>query len=109
MDENADSASPFNSEPENYPETSFSRPSGSKPSGIKLVLPSLSSLKSAKTKKSTSKSHQNSSAAFYQDGGSQEKKIPRPVKLKPLKEVLAKLISQLKKYAAFYSQKWPPN
>ena len=30
-----------------------------------------------------------------------EKKTARPVKLKPLKEVLTKLIAQIKKYAIF--------
>ena len=31
-----------------------------------------------------------------------ERKIPRPVKLKPLKEVLTKLIAQIKKHAIFH-------
>ena len=58
-------------------------------SGLKLVLPSLKSvqaLKGLKRKKSLS---------FHQD--EPKPKIPRPVKLKPLKEVLTKLITQIKK------------
>ncbi|KAF5370799.1 hypothetical protein D9758_001878 [Tetrapyrgos nigripes] len=68
-------------------------------SGLTLVLPSLKSLKANKaTKKTKSKSSAYSEHSFL------EKKIPRPVKLKPLKEVLSKLLAQIKKkddYAFF--------
>ncbi|KAJ7591522.1 hypothetical protein C8J56DRAFT_935772 [Mycena floridula] len=78
------------------------RPVASASSGIKLVLPSLKSLKAAKApKKGKSKTK-----AFkgYSDDPFREKKAPRPLKLKPLKDVLAKLVSQLQKkddYAFF--------
>ncbi|KAI0086056.1 hypothetical protein BDY19DRAFT_895580 [Irpex rosettiformis] len=61
--------------------------------GLRLVLPPLSAVKALKGKKRGTKG-----VAF------QEPKAPRPVKLKPLKEVLAKLIVQIKKkddYAFF--------
>lgn len=60
-------------------------------SGITLVLPSLKAIKAGKVgKKSKLKN-----LAFSQDA--ETKKAPRPMRLKPLKEVLAKLIVQLKK------------
>ncbi|OBZ72828.1 hypothetical protein A0H81_06717 [Grifola frondosa] len=62
-------------------------------SGLKFVLPPLSSVKALKGKKKLKLVH---------DEG--VKKIPRPIKLKPLKEVLTKLITQIKKkddYAFF--------
>ena len=60
-------------------------------SGITLVLPSLKAIKAGKVgKKSKLKN-----LAFSQDA--EVKKAPRPMKLKPLKEVLMKLIAQLKK------------
>lgn len=58
-------------------------------SGLKLILPSLKSvqaLKGLKRKKSLS--------VYLEEP---KPKIPRPVKLKPLKEVLTKLITQIKK------------
>ncbi|KAI0073975.1 hypothetical protein K474DRAFT_1665959 [Panus rudis PR-1116 ss-1] len=67
----------------------------SRSSGIKLVLPSLSSLKALKSKKKPGKHHVVESPV---------KKTPRPPKLKPVKEVLTKLIAQIKKkddYAFF--------
>ncbi|KAG6819036.1 hypothetical protein H0H93_016066 [Arthromyces matolae] len=67
------------------------RPGPSKPSGLTLVLPALKGGKPIKLGKKTN--------AFEE-----EKKAPRPVKLKPLKEVLSKLIVQIKKkddYAFF--------
>ncbi|EPQ52987.1 hypothetical protein GLOTRDRAFT_111806 [Gloeophyllum trabeum ATCC 11539] len=70
-----------------------SRPSGS---GIKLVLPPLKAVKPLKRGK------KSKGSTFVQDEG--VRKAPRPVKLKPLKEVLAKLIAQIKKkddYAFF--------
>jgi bromodomain-containing protein 7/9 len=72
----------------------FSRPSGSNSSGLKLVLPALKGLKPIKAGK---KLKRNATQAELgpQD---EERKIARPVKLKPLKEVLTKLIAQIKKY-----------
>ncbi|KDQ51794.1 hypothetical protein JAAARDRAFT_40819 [Jaapia argillacea MUCL 33604] len=73
--------------PENIPSTSGS--------GLKLVLPPLKFVKGKKGKKSKGQ-------AFAQDEGI--RKIPRPPKLKPLREVLSKLITQIKKkddYAFF--------
>lgn len=55
-------------------------------SGLRLVLPSLSALKAQKTKKKIKLTY-----------GEPVKKQPRPVKLKPLKEVLTRLIVQIKK------------
>jgi bromodomain-containing protein 7/9 len=82
--------------------SSHSPPSSSRPtttrSGLTLVLPSLKNLKAANAgKKSTQAASNPQSPAI--DVEAQEKKAPRPVKLKPLKEVLVKLIQQVKKYA----------
>ncbi|KAI6127262.1 hypothetical protein F5141DRAFT_1086732 [Pisolithus sp. B1] len=74
------------------------RPNGHSLSKITLVLPSLKALKAAKAEK---KSKLKSFTAS-QDG--EVKKALRPVKLKPLREVLSKLIVQIKKkddYAFF--------
>ena len=60
-----------------------------KSSGIKLVLPSLNAIKALKGKKKGAKG--------WGPDPSPVQKIPRPVKLKPLKEVLTKLILQIKK------------
>ncbi|KAG5636173.1 hypothetical protein H0H81_008923 [Sphagnurus paluster] len=71
----------------------LARPGPSKPSGLTLILPAL---KGGKPIKSSKKSESY--------GLQEEKKAPRPVKLKPLKEVLTKLIAQIKKkddYAFF--------
>ncbi|KAG6824668.1 hypothetical protein H0H92_006173 [Tricholoma furcatifolium] len=76
------------------PHGDSARAGPSKPSGLTLVLPAL---KNGKPIKLGKKSGPNG----FQD---EEKKIPRPVKLKPLKEVLSKLILQIKKkddYAFF--------
>ena len=99
------------------PKIQLSKPSGGSTTstGLTLLIPSLKSLKAAKkfkdppTPVSTSISNANTNLEpFFQDvnvnvvdaGGIQgEKKIARPVKLKPLKEVLTKLIAQIKKYA----------
>lgn len=59
-------------------------------SGITLVLPSLRALKAA----STGKKFKSKQASAELE---QRLKIPRPIKLKPLKEVLIKLITQIKK------------
>ena len=87
------SFSPDYSQPES-PKPLSTKPAGS--SGITLVLPSLKSLKAKKTTR-----HSSSRLAF-QDGDIQEKRAPRPLKLKPLKEVLSKLIAQIKRFAAFF-------
>ena len=58
-----------------------------KPStGLTFVLPPLSALKAQKTKKKIKLTYEEP-----------VKKQPRPIKLKPLKEVLSKLIVQIKK------------
>ncbi|OCH85872.1 hypothetical protein OBBRIDRAFT_784195 [Obba rivulosa] len=70
-----------------------SRGSGS---GLRLVIPPLKTVQALKGKKS-----RNLTPVFQEEPA---KKIPRPVKLKPLKEVLSKLIVQIKKkddYAFF--------
>jgi bromodomain-containing protein 7 len=86
----------------------------SRPSGIKLVLPSLKSLQASAAKpaplpkapsklKHAAKSKKKRFRAYtgYPD---EERKAARPVKLKPLKEVLSRLITQIQKkddYAFF--------
>ncbi|KAJ7722652.1 hypothetical protein DFH07DRAFT_1006475 [Mycena maculata] len=71
---------------------------------LTLVLPPLRDLKKlAKKSKSKSKSKQPFAYSEYPDVSTSQK-APRPVKLKPLKEVLSRLIVQLKKkddYAFF--------
>ncbi|PCH34908.1 hypothetical protein WOLCODRAFT_133656 [Wolfiporia cocos MD-104 SS10] len=65
-------------------------------SGLKLVIPSLKTVQALKGKK-----RRNSFKLAQEEP---VRKAPRPVKLKPLKEVLAKLIAQIKKkddYAFF--------
>lgn len=99
MDENAQSFSHSYSQPESRQ----SKQANPAASGLTLVIPSLKSLKasqSASKAKSRSGS-QSISASVYQDVELQERKIPRPIKLKPLKEVLTKLITQLKKWVIF--------
>ena len=97
------------------PKIQLSKPSGGPTStGLTLLIPSLKSLQAAKKFKdppptpiSISISNTNpNSDPFFQDVNVNvvdactqgEKKITRPVKLKPLKEVLIKLIAQIKKY-----------
>lgn len=70
----------------------LTRVSGSKPSGLTLVLPPLKDGKPIKVGKKLKKPQ---GEPGVQD---EERKILRPVKLKPLKEVLTKLIAQIKKY-----------
>ncbi|TFK21682.1 hypothetical protein FA15DRAFT_597404 [Coprinopsis marcescibilis] len=85
------------------------KPSGSTSSGLRLVLPPLKSILAAKgNKKPSTKKHSGSTSfaqsPIVQDVELVEKRAPRPVKLKPLKEVLSKLIYQIKKkddYAFF--------
>ncbi|KAF8057477.1 hypothetical protein FPV67DRAFT_1566035 [Lyophyllum atratum] len=79
-------------------ENGLARASTSKSSGLTLVLPAL---KGGKPVKGGKKSKQRFGSHGLQD---EEKKIARPVKLKPLKEVLTRLISLIKKkddYAFF--------
>ncbi|THH19529.1 hypothetical protein EUX98_g8760 [Antrodiella citrinella] len=67
----------------------------SRGSGLRLVIPSLKTLQALKNKK-------KGKHAVFLDTPVQ--KIPRPLKLKPLKEVLTKLLAQVKKkddYAFF--------
>ncbi len=65
--------------------------------GLTLVLPPLSAVKALKGKKKGYR------GVGFQDAGVQ--KTPRPTKLKPLKEVLSKLIIQIKKCVLSLSQK----
>ncbi|KAH8105106.1 hypothetical protein BXZ70DRAFT_1061731 [Cristinia sonorae] len=68
---------------------------GARGTGLKLVIPSLRSIQTLKGKK------KGKNAGFHDVP---VQKAPRPLKLKPLKEVLSKLISQIKKkddYAFF--------
>jgi bromodomain-containing protein 7/9 len=104
--------------PSPTPKIQLSKPSGGPAStGLTLLIPSLKSLKASKKFKDpptpTSISNANSTLEpFFQDVNVNvnvvdasiqgEKKIARPVKLKPLKEVLTKLIAQIKKYAIFH-------
>ncbi|KAJ6523304.1 hypothetical protein B0H19DRAFT_652083 [Mycena capillaripes] len=71
---------------------------------LTLLLPPLKDVKkSTKKSKSKSKSKQPFAYSEYPDASTSQK-APRPVKLKPLKEVLSRLIVQLKKkddYAFF--------
>ncbi|KAJ8077212.1 hypothetical protein PM082_001640 [Marasmius tenuissimus] len=87
----------IDSQPESPIEQPGTKPSGS---GITLVLPSLKSIKAANASK---KSKGKASASGY-NTPVKEKRAPRPLKLKPLKEVITKLIAQIKKkddYAFF--------
>jgi bromodomain-containing protein 7 len=62
---------------------------GGSRTGLRLVLPPLSAVRALKGKRKGSR------GVTFQESATP--KIPRPVKLKPLKEVLTKLISQIKK------------
>ncbi|KAG6878907.1 hypothetical protein C0992_006787 [Termitomyces sp. T32_za158] len=68
----------------------------SKSSGLTLVLPALKSGKAIKVGR-------KSGSYVLQE---EERKTPRPVKLKPLKEVLTKLIAQIKKFASYHFHVW---
>ncbi|KAF9002197.1 hypothetical protein BDQ17DRAFT_1426149 [Cyathus striatus] len=93
------------------PTTSSSRlltkPKGSSSSRLTLVLPPLKSLKDANKAASTKKGKHRADdpqPTPLLDIDVQEKRAPRPLKLKPLKEVLSKLIHQIKRkddYAFF--------
>ncbi|CAA7264461.1 unnamed protein product [Cyclocybe aegerita] len=102
MDEGTQSFSPFHNQPES-PKIYLPKPATS---GLTLVIPSLKSLKAAQSTKNSKQRAASISISTptYPDVDTQEKKPPRPIKLKPLKEVLAKLIAQIKKkddYAFF--------
>jgi bromodomain-containing protein 7/9 len=74
------------------PKIRIPKPSGS---GLTLVIPSLKNLKAQKSAKETPRAQ----TPIYHDVVQvpEKPKIQRPLKLKPLKEVLSKLIAQLKK------------
>ena len=72
-----------------------SQPSKPPSSGLTLVLPALSALKQKHGIKKSK--HKSTLPPSHADGFGEAKKPPRPLKLKPLKEVLLKLISQIKK------------
>ncbi|KAK2462175.1 hypothetical protein APHAL10511_005807 [Amanita phalloides] len=97
-------SSPTYSQP-GSPSISQPRTPAPSSSGITLVLPSLKALKSSKDGKNAGKQRSGSHVSGgYLDSELLEKKPPRPVKLKPLKEVLTKLITQIKRkddYAFF--------
>ena len=63
---------------------------GTTSSGLTLVLPSLKALKELNAKK-------KSSPLLEQPTSTSVKKNARPIKLKPLKEVLTSLITKIKK------------
>ena len=79
--------------PSPTPKIQPAKPSGGPTStGLTLLIPSLKNLKKF-----------NPPTPNVVDASIQgEKKIARPVKLKPLKEVLTKLIAQIKKHAIFH-------
>ncbi len=64
---------------------------GTSSSGLTLVLPSLKALKELNAKKKSS--------PLLGESTTPVKKNARPVKLKPLKEVLTSLITKIKKWA----------
>ncbi|EAU83578.1 hypothetical protein CC1G_07951 [Coprinopsis cinerea okayama7 len=97
----------YDASPEYQKPLSLKQP-GSSSSGLRLVLPPLKAVLAAKANKKSK--HRSGSTSFasspvvHDVGVVVEKKPPRPVKLKPLKEVLQKLIHQIKKkddYAFF--------
>ena len=73
-----------NDSPSNH---SLSQP-GPSSSGLRLLIPPLKALKELNSKKGRN-------SPLLEDAG--VKKIPRPIKLKPLKEVLTTLITKIKK------------
>lgn len=72
-------------------------PNGGKKTGLRLILPPLSVVKGLKGKKKGTK------GVAFQEAATP--KVPRPVKLKPLREVLTKLISQIKKWVLDFGSK----
>ena len=99
--EGLETISPAYSQPGSPSTASLSEPSGSKSTGLKLVLPALKGGKPVKG----GKLQQRLGSQLGFGGQDEEKKIPRPVKLKPLKEVLTKLIAQIQKYACLVHAK----
>ncbi len=101
MDENAQSFSPSDISQSESPKIHLPKLGGS---GLTLVIPSLKSLKALQsTTKQPKQLAENLSSSIYPDVDTQEKKAARPVKLKPLKEILTKLIVQIKKLSHFSS------
>jgi len=87
--------------PSESPKIFLPKPAGS---GLTLVIPSLKSLKASQITTKKAKPLPSSSSqptTVCQDVDTQEKKPLRPVKLKPLKEVLSKLIAQIKRFDDF--------
>jgi bromodomain-containing protein 7/9 len=95
MDELND-LSPTYSQP-GSPSISQSRTPAPNSTGITLVLPSLKALKSSKNGLKAGKQRGSQFAGGFLDSEMIEKRLSRPVKLKPLKEVLTKLITQIKR------------
>lgn len=90
-------ASPISSPSYSYdspgPSRNAAEPSSvSRPTGLKLVLPPL---KGGKLIKGTKRSAVGYGQSFVREP--EVKKLQRPLKLKPLKEVLVRLISLIKK------------
>ena len=80
------------------PKIYIPRPPNTSSSGLTLVLPSLKSLKASQAALKAKNYTPTRSLSIQQDVETQERRQPRPQKLKPLKEVLVKLIAQIKKY-----------
>ena len=96
MDELND-LSPTYSQP-GSPSMSQPRTPASNSTGITLVLPSLKALKSSKNGVKAGRQRPGSQfSGGFLDSEMIEKRLLRPVKLKPLKEVLIKLITQIKR------------
>ncbi|RDB21604.1 hypothetical protein Hypma_011201 [Hypsizygus marmoreus] len=101
MEEVLTSFTPAYSPSESPEPSSLPKASTSRSSGLTLILPPL---KGGKPVKASKKSKQRLGSQPLYGGQEEEKKVHRPVKLKPLKEVLEKLIAQIKKkddYAFF--------
>lgn len=71
------------------------------------MLPALKGGKPVKSGKKSKQRFGSQPFSAVQDGDMQEKRITRPAKLKPLKEVLAKLIAQIKRCVIFHAK--PPD
>jgi len=102
MDENAQSFSPSDNSQSESPKIHLPKLGSS---GLTLVIPSLRSLKALQSTTKQPKQlepAENLSSSIYPDVDAQERKAARPVKLKPLKEVLTKLIVQIKKLSHFF-------
>lgn len=100
-----ESPSPNDSQPDAYQPVYPAEPTASAPSGLKLKLPPLKPAKPVKGSKKSKHRSRFSSPLFSapQDEIGEVKKAPRPLKLKPLKEVLSKLIAQIKKCVFIFS------